>query len=143
MCECEPAPTDAAARRVRRGIGCGFYREHASACACACASWASIKASLPMVSGVFATSINAHSEKARRCSGSRAGGAQQLGDGCQPGPWHHLCSETTRACSHTPASYPPLELFTPGSVCFSPTTASPAPAWVASCLHRNACTPVN
>lgn len=59
-----------------------------------------------------------------RRSRSRAGGTEQLGDGCQSGPWHHLCSETTQACSHTPASYLPLELFTPGSVCFSPTTTS-------------------
>ena len=31
--------------------------------------------------------------------------------------------------ANTPASYLPLELFTPGSVCLSPTTTLPAPVW--------------
>ncbi|KAK9518986.1 hypothetical protein VZT92_021747 [Zoarces viviparus] len=40
----------------------------------------------------------------------------------------------TRACSRTPASYPPLELFTPGT---TPTTRHPCTCLVANLLYRD------
>ncbi len=112
-----------------------------SVCVCA---WlcASIKCCSQRCPEFLLHQSDAYSENARRRSLSRAGGTEQLGDGCQPGPWHHLCSETTQACSHTPASYLPLELFTPGSVCFSPTTTSQH-LFGSNLLYHNTPTPVN
>lgn len=111
-------------------------------CVFLCGLCASIKCHSQRCPQFLLHQSDAYSENARRRSRSRPGGTEQLGDGCQPGPWHHLCSETTQACSHTPASYQPLELFTPGSVCFSPTTTS-AHLFGSKLLRRDAPAPVN
>lgn len=100
-----------------------------SVCEPFCGSRASINRRSQRCPELLLHQSDAYSDISRRRSRSQAGGTQQLGDGCQPGPWHHLCSETTQACSHTPACYLPLELFRTW-ICLLLTNHNiPAPVW--------------
>lgn len=124
--------------------GCSAAMRGDSECVCvSCCFRASIKCRSRRRPEFLPHQSDAYSENARRRSSSWAGGARQLGEGCQPGPWYHLCSETTQACSHTPAGYLPLELFTPGCVCISTSHNIPAPVSIASYCTENTPAPVN
>lgn len=129
LTHCVYGETNACFQGLKRTVCDEASAAGESECVCVCVHFcglcASIKCRSQWCPQFLLHQSDAYSDISKRHSRGRAGGTQQLGDGCQPGPWHHLCSETAQACSHTPACFLPLELFTPGSVCFPPTTTSP------------------